>query len=196
MLLSPKTYIMHLTSVADCRQLCFIRLSPPHRDRAVTERLLKPPKDGGDRPSWSCTLNGVSRFGFHRRQKSCQLQLALIRRESDPPREKRLEVTKYICRALQRRIEIGNAFSSGPPLRRSSRFQPGSRSQTHDSVVSFIFLSLPRYYPKNSDEDHFGSPTFDQRFTSIFEQSYHWSAGVSVLSLCDHCAHSGRRYGG
>ena len=112
--------------------------------RAVTERLLKPPKDGGDRPSWSCTLNGVSRFGFHRRQKSCQLQLALIRRESDPPREKRLEVTKYICRALQRRIEIGNAFSSGPPLRRSSRFQPGSRSQTHDSIVSFIFLSSPR----------------------------------------------------
>ncbi len=48
MLLSPNTYIMHLTSVADCRQLCFIRLSPPHRDRAVTERLLKPPKDGGD----------------------------------------------------------------------------------------------------------------------------------------------------
>ena len=31
------------TSVPDCRQLCFIRLSPPHRDRAVTERLLKPP---------------------------------------------------------------------------------------------------------------------------------------------------------
>src|SRR5258707_9200726 len=48
MLMSPKTYIMHLTSVADCRQLCFIRLSPAHRDRAVTERLLKPPKDGGD----------------------------------------------------------------------------------------------------------------------------------------------------
>jgi hypothetical protein len=32
-LLSPKTYIMHLTSVADCRQLRFIRLSPVARFR-------------------------------------------------------------------------------------------------------------------------------------------------------------------
>ena len=63
-------------------------------------------------------------------------------------------------------------LGAGRHCKESSRFQRGSRSQAHDSVVSFIFLSLARYYPKNSDEDHFGSPTFEQRFTSIFEQSY------------------------